>query len=63
MVKTANLHARIEPKLKTEAETILSGLGVPVSNAFNMFYRQIVLHRGFPLPCSSRQSVSRMPRQ
>ena len=48
MVKTANLYARIEPKLKSEAESILGGLGVPVSNAINMFYRQIVLHRGLP---------------
>ena len=47
MVKTANLYARIEPELKNEAETILSGLGVPVSNAINMFYRQIVIHQ-FP---------------
>ena len=48
MVKTANLYVRIEPELKKEAETILGGLGVPVSNAINMFYRQIVLHRGLP---------------
>ena len=48
MTKTANLYARIEPELKTEAESILSGLGVPVSNAINMFYRQIVIHRGLP---------------
>ena len=48
MVKTANLYARIEPELKNEAESILGGLGVPVSNAINMFYRQIVLHRGLP---------------
>ena len=48
MVKTANLYARIEPELKNEAETILCGLGVPVSNAINMFYRQIVIHRGLP---------------
>ena len=48
MGKTATLYARIEPKLKTEAEIILGGLGVPVSNAINMFYRQIVLHRGLP---------------
>ena len=50
MVKTANLYARIEPELKNEAETILGGLGVPVSNAINMFYRQIVIHRGLPFP-------------
>jgi DNA-damage-inducible protein J len=50
MIKTANLYARIEPELKNEAETILGGLGVPVSNAINMFYRQIVIHRGLPFP-------------
>jgi DNA-damage-inducible protein J len=50
MAKTANLYARIEPGLKNEAETILGGLGVPVSNAINMFYRQIVIHRGLPFP-------------
>lgn len=48
MGKTANLYARIEPNLKNEAEAILGGLGVPVSNAINMFYRQIVIHRGLP---------------
>ena len=48
MVKTANLYARIEPELKNEAEAILGTLGVPVSNAINMFYRQIVIHRGLP---------------
>lgn len=48
MAKTANLYARIEPDLKNEAEAILVGLGVPVSNAINMFYRQIVIHRGLP---------------
>lgn len=48
MAKTANLYARIEPDLKNEAEAILVDLGVPVSNAINMFYRQIVIHRGLP---------------
>ena len=48
MTKTANLYARIEPNLKTEAEGILGDLGIPVSNAINIFYRQIVIHRGLP---------------
>ena len=48
MVKTANLYARIEPELKNEAETILSGLGVPVSNAINMFYRGLPFAVQFP---------------
>ena len=48
MAKTSNLYARIEPEVKEQAETILSALGIPVSNAINMFYKQIILHRGIP---------------
>lgn len=48
MAKTANLYARIEPDVKEQAEGILSALGIPASNAINMFYKQIILHRGLP---------------
>lgn len=48
MAKTSNLYARIEPDVKEQAETILSALGIPVSNAINMFYKQIILQRGIP---------------
>ena len=48
MAKTANLYARIEPDVKEQAESILTALGIPASNAINMFYKQIILHRGLP---------------
>ena len=48
MAKTANLYARIEPDVKERAEEILTALGIPVSNAINMFYKQIILQRGIP---------------
>ncbi len=48
MSKTANLYVRIEPELKEQAEQILSALGIPASNAINMFYKQIILQRGLP---------------
>ncbi len=48
MAKSANLYARIEPEIKEQAESILSVLGIPASNAINMFYKQIILHRGLP---------------
>ena len=48
MAKTANLYARIEPEVKEQAEGILTALGIPVSNAINMFYKQIILQRGIP---------------
>ena len=48
MAKTANLYARIEPDVKEQAESILTALGIPASNAINMFYKQIILQRGIP---------------
>lgn len=46
--KSANLYARIEPEVKEQAESILAALGIPASNAINMFYKQIILQRGLP---------------
>lgn len=50
MSKTSMLTARIEPGLKTEAEDILSRLGISAGSAITMFYRQIVLQRAIPFP-------------
>lgn len=62
--KSANLYARIEPDVKERAENILSALGVPASNAINMFYKQIILHRGLPfevvLPVQKPLDLSEM---
>ena len=62
MAKTANLYARIEPDVKEQAESILSALGIPASNAINMFYKQIILQRGLPfevkIPASSLVGAS-----
>ena len=44
--KSANLYARIEPDVKEQAESILSALGIPASNAINMFYKQIIFKQG-----------------
>ena len=48
MAKTANLYARVEPEIKEQAETILTALGIPASNAITMFYKQIILQGGLP---------------
>lgn len=62
MAKSANLYARIEPDVKEQAERILSALGIPASNAINMFYKQIIMHRGLPfdvkLPTTSPVDIS-----
>ena len=62
MAKSANLYARIEPDLKEQAESILSALGIPASNAITMFYKQVVLQKGLPfevkLPAARPVDVS-----
>ena len=62
--KSANLYARIEPDVKEQAESILSALGIPASNAINMFYKQIILNRGLPfevkIPMAGQTDVSEL---
>ncbi|MEY4747736.1 MAG: hypothetical protein RLZZ416_785 [Candidatus Parcubacteria bacterium] len=48
MAKTGYINARIEPKLKKEAEKVLRNVGVNTSDAVSMFLRQVVLQDGLP---------------
>ena len=48
MAKSASVCARIDPDLKEQAEAILAALGIPTSNAIDMFFKQIVLKKGLP---------------
>ena len=50
MEKTATLNLRVNPTLKSDAETILTRLGIPMSTAVDMFLNQIVLVGGIPFP-------------
>jgi DNA-damage-inducible protein J len=47
-MKTAIIHARIEPKTKRKAESVLQTLGLSPTEAIRMFYRQITLRGGLP---------------
>ena len=48
MGKTAMTHARLTPEVKEKAEAILKELGISISTAYEMFYRQIIAHQGLP---------------
>ena len=48
MAKTSNVFARVEPEIKEKAETVLEQLGISMSNAVDMFLRQVILHNGIP---------------
>ncbi len=47
-MKDATVSARVEYDVKTEAESILQRLGIPVSVVINSLYRQIIYRKGVP---------------
>ena len=49
MANTKAVYARIDTKLKENAESILQQLGISPSSAIQMLYSQIVRTNGFPL--------------
>ena len=48
MTKSEYIRARVEPDLKSDVEMIFQTLGLNSSEAINLFYRQVQLHRGLP---------------
>ncbi len=48
MREISNICVRIESDVKQKAEFILKKLGIPASDAINMFYKQIILTGGIP---------------
>ena len=50
MSKTATVRARMDSNLKADVEALLRQSGISTTEAINMFYSQIRLHRGLPFP-------------
>ena len=67
MANTTAVYARIDTKLKENAEDILAQLGISPSSAIPMFYSKIVLTRGMPfelrLPYPKPTAIGGMTRE
>ena len=48
MSKSAMVRARLEPELKQHAEEIFRKLGISVTQAITLFYRQVEMRNGLP---------------
>ena len=48
MTKAATVQARVDMKLKKQADAVLKKVGLSASQAINAFYAQIVLRKGIP---------------
>lgn len=49
MANSSVVYARIDGKLKDQAEGIMAKLGITPSNAIQMLYSQIVMTESFPI--------------
>lgn len=58
MEKTATLNLRVNPILKSDAEIILTRLGIPMSTAIDMFLNQVVMVGGIPFPVTVPKAPS-----
>ena len=59
ITKTAFIRARVEPRVKREAEAVLRTLGVDTTSAVTMFLKQISLHKGMPFEVKIPNKVTR----
>ena len=48
MGKTDTIHMRIEPEIKSMADSILNRLGMSTAEAINVFLNQVILYGGLP---------------
>ncbi len=48
MAKTDTLHIRVEPSVKQKAEATLNDLGLSITDAINVFLKQVILNDGIP---------------
>lgn len=53
---TTPVFARIDTKLKNDAEEILHQLGITPSSAISMLYSQIIIRKEFPLELSTQNT-------
>ncbi len=55
MAKTATLNMRIEPKVKEEAESLYSSLGMTLTEAVNIFLHKSIMEGGIPFEVKQRR--------
>jgi len=59
MSKTATVRARVEPRLKDEAERVFRELGLSTTQAITIFYRQVELRKGLPFEVTIPNEITR----
>jgi DNA-damage-inducible protein J len=58
MQKSTTVRARVEPMLKHDVELVLDELGLSVSEAIELFLRQVKLQKGIPFAIKIPNAVT-----
>ena len=56
MMKSVVVHARVDSAVKMESEKILSSIGITISQAFDLFLRQVSLKKGIPFKLDNKEN-------
>ena len=57
-MKSEVVHARVQADIKADAEKILNVVGLSLSQAIDLFLRQVVLKKGLPFIIDSERNES-----
>ena len=54
MTKTASLHIRVDPAVKSQIEELFSDFGITITDAVNIFFHQALMEQGLPFELRRR---------
>ena len=60
LMKTTNYSIRLDPEVKSRAESIFSELGLNLSDSFNVFLHMSIKRKGFPFEVSLLEPKQRL---
>ena len=63
MPKTDTIRARVDSKLKADAEAVLHKLGLTASDAIRLFYKQLAMRKGLPFDVKLPNAETRQAMQ
>jgi len=56
-MKNEVVHARVQENVKKDSEKILSRVGISISQAIDLFLRQVILKRGIPFDLTEEENI------
>lgn len=59
MPKSAVISARVDADLKQSVEQVFDSLGLNITQAITLFFKQVELHNGLPFPIRVPNTTSR----